>query len=152
LHGIVFHMLAMTFHTSWMNRQAYLFSPYDDAVFWYISNWHYYLFQSYTLKHFLARALCLIFLPALLYIIIFYIHLVVLNERLGMRTCSCFIIILFSIYILYSIWLMRFNVCDSFLLSCKPSAVHDIHYEGYAIEEHASTTLLNDMSLIVTTL
>ncbi|PNF38553.1 Protein O-mannosyl-transferase 2 [Cryptotermes secundus] len=35
---------------------------------------------SYTLRHFLARAVCLIFLPALLYVIFFYIHLVVLNR------------------------------------------------------------------------
>lgn len=35
---------------------------------------------TYTLKHFLARALCLIFLPALLYVFVFYIHLVVLSK------------------------------------------------------------------------
>jgi len=30
---------------------------------------------SYTVKHFLSRAVCLILLPALLYITFFYIHL-----------------------------------------------------------------------------
>ncbi|XP_049959896.1 protein O-mannosyl-transferase 2 isoform X1 [Schistocerca serialis cubense] len=34
----------------------------------------------YTVKHFLARALCLILLPALLYMLFFYIHLVVLRK------------------------------------------------------------------------
>jgi len=36
------------------------------------------LSQSYTVKHFLARAMCLIALPAALYMAIFYIHLHVL--------------------------------------------------------------------------
>lgn len=35
---------------------------------------------NYTLKHFVARATCLIFLPGLLYVTIFYIHLLVLNK------------------------------------------------------------------------
>ena len=34
--------------------------------------------QSYTVKHFMARALCLIAFPAVLYMGIFYIHLQVL--------------------------------------------------------------------------
>ena len=34
--------------------------------------------QSYTVKHFIARALCLIALPSLLYMGVFYIHLRVL--------------------------------------------------------------------------
>lgn len=36
--------------------------------------------QSYTIKHFLARALCLIALPTILYVAIFYVHLSVLNR------------------------------------------------------------------------
>lgn len=36
--------------------------------------------QSYTVKHFIARVLCLIIMPALLYMGIFYIHLEVLNN------------------------------------------------------------------------
>ena len=35
-------------------------------------------FQSYTVKHFLARAMCLIALPIVLYMAIFYVHLRVL--------------------------------------------------------------------------
>ncbi|XP_068081927.1 protein O-mannosyl-transferase 2 isoform X2 [Anabrus simplex] len=35
---------------------------------------------SYSIKHFIARAVCLILLPALLYSIFFYIHLHVLNK------------------------------------------------------------------------
>ena len=35
--------------------------------------------QSYTVKHFMARALCLIALPAAIYIAIFYVHLKILH-------------------------------------------------------------------------
>ncbi|PSN36572.1 Protein O-mannosyl-transferase 2 [Blattella germanica] len=35
---------------------------------------------SYTMKHFVARAMCLIVLPALLYTFFFYVHLVILNK------------------------------------------------------------------------
>lgn len=38
------------------------------------------LIQSYTVKHFMARAVCLIAIPAALYMGIFYIHLAVLNH------------------------------------------------------------------------
>ena len=34
--------------------------------------------QMYTMKHFLARALCLIVIPVVLYVAIFYVHLRVL--------------------------------------------------------------------------
>lgn len=37
-------------------------------------------FQIFTVKHFIARTLCLIILPILLYVSYFYIHLVVLNK------------------------------------------------------------------------
>lgn len=36
-------------------------------------------FQTYTVKHFLARALCLIALPVALYVAIFYVHLRILH-------------------------------------------------------------------------
>ena len=36
--------------------------------------------QTYTIKHLLARALCLIVLPVVLYLAIFYVHLSVLNR------------------------------------------------------------------------
>ena len=37
--------------------------------------------QSYTVKHFVARGICLIALPLALYVTFFYIHLAVLNRR-----------------------------------------------------------------------
>ncbi|KAJ9578981.1 hypothetical protein L9F63_024911, partial [Diploptera punctata] len=37
----------------------------------------------YTVKHFIARAVCLIILPAFLYVMFFYIHLLVLSKRYG---------------------------------------------------------------------
>jgi len=36
--------------------------------------------MSYTIKHFVARAVCLIVVPAILYIFFFYIHLKVLYK------------------------------------------------------------------------
>lgn len=40
-----------------------------------------YILQAYTYKHFIARTLGLIILPALVYICFFFIHLKVLNKR-----------------------------------------------------------------------
>lgn len=37
--------------------------------------------QTYTVVHFLSRAICLIILPVVLYIIFFYVHLCLLNKR-----------------------------------------------------------------------
>ncbi len=41
---------------------------------------------SHTVRHFAARALCLIVLPVVIYVAIFWVHLTVLYKRLGWTT------------------------------------------------------------------
>lgn len=49
-----------------------MLETYNDALFMFF-------FQIHTVKHFLARAVCLIALPVAIYIAIFYVHLKVLH-------------------------------------------------------------------------
>ena len=44
---------------------------------------------SYTLTHFAARAVCLILIPVVLYIAIFYVHLRWVKPSCGKRACKC---------------------------------------------------------------